>query len=122
MRAAGTARALRSGTVELAAKKGGVARFGDIVIDFNGMEVHRSGRLIPLTYLEFSLLRLLVANPRHVFSREDLIRSAWPRGRRHTLRTVDTSIWRLRRKLEQDPACPVHFQTVRHAGYKFVPS
>lgn len=85
------------------------------------MEVRRSGRLIPLTYLEFSLLRLLVANPGQVFSRQDLIRAAWPRGKRHTLRTVDTSIWRLRRKLEQDPACPLHFQTVRQAGYKFVP-
>jgi DNA-binding response OmpR family regulator len=27
---------------------------------------------------------------------------------------------RLRKKLEPDPACPVHFQTVHSVGYKFV--
>jgi DNA-binding response OmpR family regulator len=27
---------------------------------------------------------------------------------------------RLRKKLEPDPACPVHFQTVHGVGYRFV--
>ena len=122
MRATGTARASRPGTVEVTARREGEARFGEIVVDFDGMEIRRSGRVVHATYLEFRLLRLFVDNPRRVFSREDLMRSVWPRGRRHTVRTVDTSIWRLRQKLEKHPSHPTYLQTVRHVGYKFVPS
>jgi DNA-binding response OmpR family regulator len=103
-------------------KRKGVARFGEIVIDFDRMELRRSGRAIPATFLEFKLLRFFVKNPQYVFSREELIRAVWPERNRATRRTVDNSISHLRQKLEKDPAHPVYFQTVHCAGYKFVPS
>jgi|ERR1700687_630498 len=98
-----------------------VAQFGEIVIDFDRMELRRSGQVIPATCLEFKLLRFFVNNPQFVFSREELIRAVWPERRRTTWRTVDNSISHLRQKLEQNPARPVYFQTVHRAGYKFVP-
>jgi DNA-binding response OmpR family regulator len=99
----------------------GVAQFGEIIVDFDRMELRRSGHVIPVTYLEFKLLRFFVNNPQFVFSREDLIRAVWPERRRTTWRTVDNSILHLRQKLERNPARPVFFQTVHRAGYKFVP-
>ena len=35
-------------------------------------------------------------------------------------RTVDVLVNRLRRKLEQDPANPIHLQTARGAGYRLI--
>jgi two-component system alkaline phosphatase synthesis response regulator PhoP len=102
-------------------EKKGVVQFGEIVIDFDGMELRRSGHVIPATYLEFKLLRFFVDNPQFVFSREELIRAVWPKRRRRTRRGVDNSISNLRKKLERNPAQPVYFQTVHRAGYKFVP-
>ena len=34
-------------------------------------------------------------------------------------RAVDSAIVRLRRKIEDDPACPKHLKTVRGEGYRF---
>jgi DNA-binding response OmpR family regulator len=99
----------------------GVVQFGEIVIDFDRMELRRSDHVIPATYLEFKLLWFFVNNPQLVFSREELIRAVWPRRRRRTRRGVDNSISNLRQKLERNPARPVYFQTVHNAGYKFVP-
>lgn len=100
----------------------GVAQFGEILIDFDRMELRRSGHVIPVTCLEFKLLWFFVNNPQLVFSREELIRAVWPKRRRKSRRGVDNSISNLRQKLEPNPARPVYFQTVYHAGYKFVPS
>lgn len=102
-------------------KRKGVAQFGDIVIDFDRVELRRCGQLIPATCLEFKLLRFFVSNPESVFSREELIQAIWPERKRMTCRGVDNSILHLRRKLERNPARPVYFQTVYRSGYKFVP-
>ena len=99
----------------------GVALFGAIEIDFDRMEICRSGRRIPATAKEFKVLEFLVNNPHFVFSRDELIAAAWPRRRRITGRTVDNFIMLLRRKIEEDPTHPVYLQTVHGAGYKFVP-
>jgi DNA-binding response OmpR family regulator len=99
----------------------GVALFGGIEIDFDRMEIYRSGRRIPATAKEFKVLEFLVNNPHVVFSRKDLIAAAWPRRKRTTDRTVDNVIVLLRRKIEKDPIHPVYLQTVHGAGYKFVP-
>src|SRR5215470_276348 len=101
----------------------GVAQFDDVVIDFDRMEIWRSGHAIPATDLEFRLLGFFMFNPQIVFSREELIRAVWPKRerRRMTSRIVDNYIAHLRQKLEEDPRCPVYFQTVLRAGYKFMP-
>jgi two-component system, OmpR family, alkaline phosphatase synthesis response regulator PhoP len=100
-------------------EKKGVVAFGEIVVDFDRMELHRRSQLIPATSLEIRLLKFFVENPGYVFSREELIRAVWPERKRVNGRTVDNSISRLRRKIEENPARPVYFQTLYGAGYKF---
>ena len=53
-----------------------------------------------------------------MLSREALLRRAWPDETFVTVRSVDTLVKRLRRKVEDDPAHPVVILTVWGAGYK----
>ncbi|HEX3105186.1 MAG TPA: response regulator transcription factor [Terriglobales bacterium] len=99
----------------------GVAIFGEMTVDFDRMEMRRSGRIIPATALEFRILKFFVDNPHCVLSREELMQAAWPERERVNGRTVDNFVGHLRRKIEEDPDYPAYLQTVRGIGYKFVP-
>ena len=101
-------------------KKKTVAEFDDVAIDFDGMELRRRGHIVPATVLEFRLLKFFLNNPEQAVSREQLMHAVWPARERKSARTVDNSILHLRRKLEENPNSPTHFQTVRGIGYKFV--
>jgi len=111
-REAGTgARALRPETIE----------GGGIVLSVTAHEVHRDGDLVPLRPKEFDLLEYLLRHPGQVLTREMILESVWGYSYGGETRTVDVHIRWLREKLEADPAHPVHIQTVRSVGYKFVP-
>lgn len=97
------------------------ACFGEIHIDFEGMEVRRSNRPVSLTAMEFKVLKFFVLNPRRAISRDALLNQVWGYNNYPYSRTVDNHIMRLRQKLEADGSRPVHFQTVHGVGYKFVP-
>jgi DNA-binding response OmpR family regulator len=55
-----------------------------------------------------------------VITRDELLNQVWGFENYPCTRTVDNQVLRLRKKLEPDPAHPVHFQTVYGVGYKFV--
>ncbi len=96
--------------------------FADVSVDFTKMEVARAGKPIALTPHEFKALRYFVENPERVLSRDELLNRVWGYECYPSTRTVDNHILKLRQKLEQDPANPLHIQTVHGAGYKFVPA
>jgi DNA-binding response OmpR family regulator len=96
-------------------------RFDDISVDFLRMELIRAGHAVSLTPQEFKVLRYFAQNQQRVISRQELLNEVWGYHAYPSTRTVDTHILNLRQKLEKDPAHPVHFLTVHHAGYKFVP-
>ncbi len=95
--------------------------FGDIEIDFTGMEAKRAGYPVSVTAQEFKLLKFMAASPGRVFSREELLNEVWGYQNYPSTRTVDNHILRLRQKLEPDAARPRFFITVHSSGYKFVP-
>lgn len=95
--------------------------FGRIAADFAKMELTREGHPIPLTAQEFKMLKFFSQNPGRVLSRSELLNEVWGYENYPSTRTVDTHIWKLRLKLEDDPSKPVHFHTVHGAGYKFIP-
>ena len=74
---------------------------------------------LDLTPKEFGLLVYLTAKPNVVYKREDIIRDIWGRPSGGDLRTVDTHIKRLRRKIEETRAVPWSIATVWGVGYKF---
>ena len=54
-----------------------------------------------------------------VFSREALLGKIWRGDTFVTVRSVDTLVKRLRRRIESDPANPRYLLTVWGVGYKF---
>jgi DNA-binding response OmpR family regulator len=79
----------------------------------------RGDTTVELTTLEFDLLHFLASRPGRVFTREALMDQVWGEERIVDDRSIDSLVSRLRRKLERDPAKPIHIQTVWGAGYRF---
>jgi two-component system alkaline phosphatase synthesis response regulator PhoP len=73
---------------------------------------------VELTANEFHLLYVLLSSPGIVFTREALLSRVWKDQTFVTVRSVDTLIKRLRKKIEKNPAEPEVILTVWGAGYK----
>jgi DNA-binding response OmpR family regulator len=97
----------------------GVARFGDVEMDFDGAIVRKQGVAVDLTALEFRLLKTFVERRGRLLSRSQLIEAVWDRGTHVSDRVVDTHILNLRRKIETDPSHPRLIHGVRGLGYRF---
>jgi DNA-binding response OmpR family regulator len=80
--------------------------------------VRVGNREVDLTTHEFNLLHVLLSQPGIVLSREVLLRRTWRDDTFVTVRSVDTLVKRLRRKIEDEPANPSVILTVWGAGYK----
>jgi DNA-binding response OmpR family regulator len=95
--------------------------FGELELDPGAREVKKAGRPLQLTTKEFDLLYFLAANPRHVFSRDQLMARVWGYSAALDTGTVTVHIRRLREKIEDDASRPRHLQTVWGVGYRFSP-
>ena len=80
------------------------------------------GKEVPITSMEFDLLKALVEHPNQVLSRDQLLSLTRNREWEPFDRSIDIRITRLRRKVEDDPARPRVIKTVRGAGYMYIPS
>jgi two-component system OmpR family response regulator/two-component system alkaline phosphatase synthesis response regulator PhoP len=94
-------------------------RIHGIDIDPARRRVNVAGRDVELTDQEFRLLHLLATHVGIVFSREALLSRIWRGDTFVTVRSVDTLVKRLRRRIEADPANPRLLLTVWGVGYKF---
>ena len=94
--------------------------FGTARINFETHDVQVGDDTLSLTQLELDLLAYLTRNPDRVISRQELLDRVWKLPNYPNTRTVDNFIMRLRKYFEADPSSPVHFLSVRGAGYKFV--
>ncbi|MGH9309745.1 MAG: response regulator transcription factor [Vicinamibacterales bacterium] len=92
---------------------------GELAVEPARRMARLGDRDIELTAHEFELLYVLAANRGIVFSREALVQRVWGEDTHITVRSVDTLVKRLRRKLEADPADPKFILTVWGSGYKF---
>jgi DNA-binding response OmpR family regulator len=95
-----------------------VFAFGDVTVNYGSREVFKGGREVALTALEFNLLRFLIKRRGQVVTRDEILDEAWGEAV-VAFRTIDPHIAHLRKKLEDDPARPVHILSVRGVGYKF---
>lgn len=89
---------------------------GGLVLHPEARTAELDGAPLLLTPTEYYLLHLFLSEPGQVFSREELLRRAWPHDVVVTARTVDVNITRLRKKLGQYSACIV---TRAGFGYSF---
>ena len=91
----------------------------DLRVDPTRRSVEIEGEPVQLTYVEFELLRTLVAKPGRVHSRQMLLESLWGSSDYRDPRTIDVHVRHLREKLERDPGDPQYILTVRGVGYRF---
>ncbi len=97
-------------------------QFGALRIDVVAREVTVAAVPVHLTTMEFDLLACMAARPKHVFSRDELLRSVWQSAADWQKEsTVTEHIHRLRSKIEADPLHPQMLRTARGAGYRFDP-
>ena len=73
---------------------------------------------LELTPTEYELLRVLIQNLNHAFTRGELIEKALGFGYEGFDRTIDSHIKNLRRKIEPDPTNPIYIETVFGIGYR----
>jgi two-component system phosphate regulon response regulator OmpR len=106
-----------------AASSGRRAAVGECLLDLDTHQLFgRDGAEVPLTSMEFELLRAFVAHPNQVLSRDRLLTLTRNREWEPFDRSIDIRIARLRRKIEPDPDNPRLIKTVRSAGYMYLPS
>jgi DNA-binding response OmpR family regulator len=100
------------------AEPSGPVAYKHIAIDPARRSVRAGTRDVELTTNEFQLLLVLLSNPGIVFSREALLSRVWKDQTHVTVRSVDTLVKRLRKKIEANAAEPEIVLTVWGAGYK----
>lgn len=95
-------------------KKIEIKEYKEIKIDMKSHKVYFKKEEINLTPKEYELLLVLVQNEGIALERNTLLDKVWGYNYFGDLRTVDTHIKRLRKKMKVD-----YIQTVRGIGYRF---
>ncbi|MCP2290932.1 MULTISPECIES: response regulator transcription factor [Nocardia] len=90
--------------------------FADLSLDPVTREVSRGSRSISLTRTEFSLLEMLMANPRRVLTRSRILEEVWGYDFPTSGNALEVYIGYLRRKTEAEGE-PRLIHTVRGVGY-----
>lgn len=94
--------------------------FNDLIIDINAHKVIVEGNDVSLTPKEFDLLVFLAKSPDKAYSRSELLKAVWNYNSYGDLRTVDTHIKRIRKKIEKySKNVPKMIVTVWGKGYMF---
>ncbi|NUO57965.1 MAG: response regulator transcription factor [Hamadaea sp.] len=91
-----------------------VLRVADVELDPARRTVTRSGRPVPVTAKEFTLLAYLMARPGRVVPAEELLDHVWDEAANPFTTTVKTTLGRLRAKLGPPPI----ITTIREGGYR----
>jgi two-component system KDP operon response regulator KdpE len=98
-----------------------VVEFGDVRVDLANTRVTAGGVDVRLTPTEWHLLEVLVRNPGRLLSQRRLLLEVWGPGYETAQGNLRLYMAQLRRKLEREPARPVHFRNEPGMGYRFEP-
>ncbi len=95
---------------------------GKVHLDFNKYIAQRDGKSIDLTPLEFRMLKILIRNKEEVVTRNDFLDAIWGEDEMVvSLRTIDSHIANIRKKIEDNPSNPKHIINIWGVGYKLIP-
>lgn len=97
-----------------------IYEFDGLTIDLDTHEVFAENHPISVTSKEFESLKLLIENPRKVFSANQIFETIWKTTcMENDAKTVMVYISTLRKKLEAAEDSPKYIISVRGVGYKF---
>ena len=108
----------RAEVVDVSNLSASVLHIEDLEIHHEQRRVLMAGREVELNHGEYAMLYCMASSPGQVFSKAQLYEAAWGEAYLHGTDSVENIIWRLRRKLEEDPKHPGYIKTVVGAGYK----
>jgi two-component system OmpR family response regulator len=89
--------------------------YADLELDEDTRDVWRAGKLVELTPTEYKLLHYLLANPRRVLTRDQILENVWEYTFAGNASVLETYISYLRQKI--DTVDPPLIHTVRGVGY-----
>ena len=95
-----------------------ILRVGEIELDPATRTVHKDGKPVDLTSVEFNLLEVLLREAGHVVPRERLVNAVLSRKFSPFDRSIDMHVSKVRKKLG-DTDTDEHIKTVRGVGYIF---
>lgn len=95
--------------------------FGEFWVDFKGWRAKARRGVVELSKKEMAVMEVFARRPNQVISRRELLAEVWELPDHPNRRVVDNVILSLRRAFEETSWRPRHIQTVRGAGYRFVP-
>jgi DNA-binding winged helix-turn-helix (wHTH) protein len=75
-----------------------------------------------LTSLEYRLLKFMLENKERILEKEEIINAVWKEAKTTlgvTDQALDQLIFRLRKKIEENPNAPQYVQTAKGRGFKF---
>ena len=101
----------RAEVVDVSNLSASMLRIGDLEIHHEQRRVLMAGREVELNHGEYAMLYCMASSPGHVFSKAQLYEAAWGEEYLHGTNSVENTIWRLRRKLEEDPRHPAYVKT-----------
>ena len=91
---------------------------GALVMNLNDYSVTKNDTKIELTSKEFEILKLLLQNPKKVYTKEQMYSLVWNDVYFGDENAVNVHISRLRNKIEDNPRKPQYVVTVWGIGYK----
>ncbi len=95
-----------------------VLTVGDLVMDLAEHTVTKKGEQVALTAKEYGILRLLLQNPKKVYTKEQIYSLIWNDAYMGDENAVNVHISRLRNKIEDNPKTPRYVITVWGIGYR----
>ena len=95
-----------------------MVKAGEIEMNLADYTVTKAGNKIDLTAKEFEILKLLMQNPKKVYTKEQIYSLVWKDAYYGDENAVNVHISRLRNKLEEDAKNPGYIVTIWGIGYK----
>jgi two-component system, OmpR family, response regulator MprA len=92
-------------------------RFGPTTVNLEGKTAETAGAPLALTRTEYALLEVLASNLGRPVAREKILESVWGYSSPNNTHTVETHIWRLRKKLGDDSENPRWIVNQKGLGY-----
>ncbi|MBU3877223.1 response regulator transcription factor [Faecalicatena sp. AGMB00832] len=91
---------------------------GELAMNLSDYTVTKAGEKLDLTAKEFDILKLLMMNPKKVYTKAQLYSQIWNDAYLGDENAVNVHISRLRNKIEANPREPEYIITVWGIGYK----
>ena len=91
---------------------------GKLVMNLSDYTLTKNGNRVELTSKEFEILKLLMQNPKKVYTKEQIYSLVWNDAYLGDENAVNVHISRLRNKIEEDTRNPRYIITVWGIGYK----